>query len=214
MSFGPRSSLCAPGVPPSVQARQSGPVGGGAEVVQVKVRCRDRRVPHPRLDGPWVHAAGKPQAGRGVSQVVDPTTLRKRRPAEGALEGRRVQTVAGGRDEQRSLGLPVRRHRPNQSSKSSDNIRVKIPRDCCWSYPGRCRSWLSSNLGRGSPAHNALRVCGDMTSHPSRGEGVPCGHCADLAPHGTPSPGAAPLVCWRKPGGARSAAAPALGWNG
>lgn len=36
---------CTPRVPPGVQTVQAGTVGGGAEVVEVEVRRRDRRVP-------------------------------------------------------------------------------------------------------------------------------------------------------------------------
>src|SRR5690242_9502757 len=50
---------------------------------------------------------------------------------------------------------PTRDAATDQSSRSSDSIRARICCDWCRSYPGRCSSWLSSNRGRGSPAHNA-----------------------------------------------------------
>ena len=64
LSLVPDLGSCTPRVPRSVQTVQTRPVGGGAEVVQVEVRRRDRRVAHPGLHGAGIHAAGEPQAGR------------------------------------------------------------------------------------------------------------------------------------------------------
>ncbi|KRE53789.1 hypothetical protein ASG70_11870 [Phycicoccus sp. Soil748] len=61
---------------------------------------------------------------------------------------------------------PTREAATDHPSRLSDSIRARICLDWCWSYPGRCSWLLSSNWGRGSPAHNALRVSCDMNGHP------------------------------------------------
>ena len=70
-----RACRVPPVCPAAVQTVQSGPVGRGAQVMQVEVRGRDRRVPHPGLHRRRIDAASQPQAGGRVPQVVDPPAL-------------------------------------------------------------------------------------------------------------------------------------------
>ena len=70
-----------------------------------------------------------------------------------------VSTVV--EDPTRWTGLeqyPTRDAATDQASRSSDTSRATIALDSCGSYPGRCSSLSSSNLGRGSAAHNVLTV--------------------------------------------------------
>lgn len=74
MLFARASGGWPPGGPRrSVEALQAGQIGPGAEVVQVEVRRGDRRVAHPVLHRADIDTARQPEAGGGVSQVVDAT---------------------------------------------------------------------------------------------------------------------------------------------
>ena len=92
------------GPPVLIQPCQTGNVGTRAQVVQVPVRGGDGLVPHPRLDGPRVHATGQPQAGSGVPQVVDATALGGGLPVEGAGDGIAVQLGPHVGGEQQVVG--------------------------------------------------------------------------------------------------------------
>ncbi len=78
-----------PSVPPSVQTSQSSLVSRRSEMVQIEVRRRDRRVPHPRLDRHRIHPASQPQACGRIPQIMDPPARSRRRPIERPLERRR-----------------------------------------------------------------------------------------------------------------------------
>ena len=84
---------CAPFVLRGVQTVQTSPIGRGSEVVQIKVRGRDRGVPHPGLDGYRINSAGQPQACGRVAQVVDASALGNSGPSECPLEGGGVKLV-------------------------------------------------------------------------------------------------------------------------
>ena len=73
--------LLCPRVPRTVQPIQSGAVSGGSKVVQVEIGGGDRRVAHPGLNGHRVDAAGQPQTGSRVPQVVDPPPVGDRGPS-------------------------------------------------------------------------------------------------------------------------------------
>jgi hypothetical protein len=93
-------------VPRSVETLQSGTVCGVAEVVQVEVRRRDGRVPHPCLHGARVDAANQPRAPQGGPQVtrVDRPDLRTRSRSSGCCAG-----PFSARDEPRTLGVATAR---------------------------------------------------------------------------------------------------------
>lgn len=72
MLFARASGGWPPGGPRRpVEALQAGQIGSSAEVVQVEVRRRDRCMAHPGLHRADIDTARQPEAGGGVSQVVD-----------------------------------------------------------------------------------------------------------------------------------------------
>jgi hypothetical protein len=74
-----------PGPPRAFRRSSPARSDGRAEVVRVDVRRCDRGVPQPSLNGDGIDAARQPEAGRGVTQVVDPVTRRSRRPTDRPL---------------------------------------------------------------------------------------------------------------------------------
>ena len=62
--------------------------------MQLTVRRRDRRVLHPGTHRAWVDAAGPPQAGCGVSQVVQAAALPGHGPPQRPERCRAVQPRA------------------------------------------------------------------------------------------------------------------------
>jgi hypothetical protein len=75
----------APRRPPrQIQQLQTRSMRPGSEEVQVQVRGRDGLVAHPGLDRSRVDAAGQPEAGRGVAQVVEAAAVTGAAPVHGA----------------------------------------------------------------------------------------------------------------------------------
>jgi hypothetical protein len=98
-------AACAPCVPLVVQTVQTGPIGGGSQMVQIEVGSGNRCVSHPRLYGHRINSAGKPEAGCRMPQIMDATALRDGGPRQCSLECRGVQSMPRGGDAEEVVGL-------------------------------------------------------------------------------------------------------------
>ena len=88
--------------------------------MQVQIGCGDRRVAHPRLNRGGVNAAGQPQAGRRVPEVVDPAAVGDRCPTERALERSRP---ASSRSRDSSAYLSPWASRTRLASQTTDSAK-------------------------------------------------------------------------------------------
>jgi hypothetical protein len=115
--------LCAPGR----SALQTSPIGRGSEVVQIKVRGRDRSVPHPRLHGCRINSARQPQARGRVSRSW------MRRPSAMVVQARvRLKALAcswwpDSVTNNRASGVPISSHSSHERQDSVSNRNATGP---------------------------------------------------------------------------------------
>jgi hypothetical protein len=104
VSFGLDHAACTPCVPPAVQTVQTGPIGGGSQMVQIEIGSGNRCVSYPCLYGHRINSAGQPEAGRRMPQIMDATALRDGGPRQCWLECRSVQSMPRGGDAEEVVG--------------------------------------------------------------------------------------------------------------
>ena len=110
-----------PGGPRTIQTSQSGLVSGRSHVMEVQVRSRNRRVPHPRLHRDRIDSASQPQTRRRMPKIMDPPPLTDRRPIQGRLERRCVQLMGESRSR---TGERPGRDQPSSAAPSTGLLPI------------------------------------------------------------------------------------------
>ena len=89
--------------------------------MEVQVRSRNRRVPHPRLHRDRIDSASQPQTRRRMPKIMDPPPLTDRRPIQGRLERRCVQLMGESRSR---TGERPGRDQPSSAAPSTGLLPI------------------------------------------------------------------------------------------